>query len=223
MTTIRRATIEDLIEMQNTNLLCLPENYTLKYYLYHGVCFPHCLHVAETDTGKIVGYVLAKIDDDEGGKELGGHITSISILRSYRRLGIATKLMRAALESMQKVYDADAVSLNVRVSNRAALGLYEDVLGFTRAKVEQEYYADGENAFEMKKYFKPEKMPENFLKKLGAGKDKGAEEKKGETTAESDTKAGGAEEEKAGEGEEKEEEEEKGDAKKKKRKRKKRH
>ena len=43
------------------------------------------------------------------------------------------------------------VSLHVRVSNRAALNLYEKTLQFTKTEVEAKYYADGEDAFAMKK------------------------------------------------------------------------
>lgn len=59
-----------------------------------------------------------------------GQITSISVLRTYRRLGIATKLMHAAEDALKEVYDAAYVSLNVRVTNRAAISLYKDVLDF---------------------------------------------------------------------------------------------
>ena len=38
MVCIRPATIEDLAAMQQCNLMCLPENYQMKYYLYHGAC-----------------------------------------------------------------------------------------------------------------------------------------------------------------------------------------
>jgi ribosomal protein S18 acetylase RimI-like enzyme len=38
---------------------------------------------------------MAKIEEDENNIELvHGHITSISVLRTHRRLGIANKLMR---------------------------------------------------------------------------------------------------------------------------------
>ena len=49
-------------------------------------------------SGKVVGYVLAKMEDEDekNNKIPHGHITSISVLRDYRKLGIATKLMRAA-------------------------------------------------------------------------------------------------------------------------------
>ena len=61
--------------------------------------------------------------------KIHGHITSLSVLRSYRKLGLATKLMRCTLAAMQEVYDAEFVSLHVRVSNRAAFTLYHTVLG----------------------------------------------------------------------------------------------
>lgn len=31
---------EDLMNMQHCNLLCLPENYQMKYYFYHGLSWP---------------------------------------------------------------------------------------------------------------------------------------------------------------------------------------
>ena len=161
MVGIRRATLEDLIYMQQTNLMCLPENYQLKYYLYHGLSWPHLLHVAETDEGRIVGYVLAKMDEENESKSkkqpqfLGGHITSISVHRDYRKLGIAKRLMEIWLSEMQEIYDADYVSLNVRVSNVGALGLYTS-MNFKVIQEEINYYADDENAYEMRKYFKPD-------------------------------------------------------------------
>jgi len=57
---------------------------------------------------------------------------------------------------MKEVYSAHHCSLNVRVTNVGALGLYRDLLGFMVDKEDIEYYADGENAYEMIKYFNPE-------------------------------------------------------------------
>jgi len=87
--------------MQHCNLHNLPENYTFRYYLYHVLSWPHLLFVAEAEKGKIVGYVMAKLEeDDEDHKKkknagVESHITSLSVLRTHRKLGIATKLMRA--------------------------------------------------------------------------------------------------------------------------------
>ena len=164
MVSIRRATVEDLLKMQQTNLLCLPENYQFKYYIYHYLSWPSLLHVAEDHNGKIVGYVLAKLEDEDIKQgEIQGHITSISVLRTYRRLGVASKLMNHALNMMQEYFDADYVSLHVRVSNRPALHLYHNNLGFDIRGIEKGYYADKEDAYKMRKYFKKEKKDKNEI------------------------------------------------------------
>ena len=162
MVSIRRATVEDLLKMQQTNLLCLPENYQFKYYIYHYLSWPALLHVAEDHNGKIVGYVLAKLEDEDVKPgEVQGHITSISVLRTYRRLGVASKLMSHAINMMQEYFDADFVSLHVRVSNRPALHLYHKNLGFDVRGIEKEYYGDKEDAYKMRKYFKKDKKPKD--------------------------------------------------------------
>ena len=158
MVSIRRATVEDLLKMQQTNLLCLPENYQFKYYIYHYLSWPSLLHVAEDHNKKIVGYVLAKLEDEDvKPNEIQGHITSLSVLRTYRRLGVASKLMNHAINMLQEYFDADFVSLNVRVSNRPALNLYHKNLGFEVIGIDKEYYMDREDAYKMRKYFKKEK------------------------------------------------------------------
>ena len=162
MVSIRRATVDDLLKMQQTNLLCLPENYQFKYYIYHYLSWPSLLHVAEDHNGKIVGYVLAKLEDEDVKPgEVQGHITTISVLRTYRRLGVASKLMSHAINMMQEYFDADFVSLHVRVSNRPALHLYHNNLGFEVRGIEKEYYLDKEDAYKMRKYFKKDKKDKN--------------------------------------------------------------
>lgn len=66
-----------------------------------------------------------------------GHITSLSVMRSWRKLGIAGKLMRQARNrkfnverAMKDNFDAQYISLHVRKSNRAALALYQSNLQF---------------------------------------------------------------------------------------------
>ncbi|KAF3989693.1 hypothetical protein FT663_02519 [Candidozyma haemuli var. vulneris] len=193
---IRRATIEDVQAMQNANLLNLPENYQLKYYMYHILSWPQASFVATThdtidteedengevlaeepvedidsedpkgDTSyirkgeKIVGYVLGKMEDDPEAEDKTphGHITSLAVMRTYRRMGLAEKLMRQSLYAMYEVFKAQYVSLHVRKSNRAALHLYRDSLSFEMTNIEKSYYQDGEDAYAMRKDLKLEEM-----------------------------------------------------------------
>lgn len=145
-----------LPSIQQCNLTNLPENYFLKYYMYHALTWPQLSFVAivrgskPSQYPKVVGYVLAKMEEDPPDGVQHGHITSLSVMRTHRRLGIAEKLMRNSQRAMAEVFNASYVSLHVRMSNQAALHLYRDTLGFDVEKVESKYYADGEDAYAMK-------------------------------------------------------------------------
>jgi len=149
MVSIRDANVEDLLAMTSTNVLCLPENYNPRYWLYHLVGWPHISKIAEDRFGRCVGYVLAKIDDETNDEKIHGHITSLAVARTYRKQGLAGRLMRASMRSMREVYTALYCSLHVRESNRAARTLYERSLKFERHKLEVGYYGDGEDGWEM--------------------------------------------------------------------------
>lgn len=70
-----------------------------------------------------------------------GLIGSLSVLRTYRRLGIAASLieqsgssvqvplLNLAVRAMKECYNAEKVELHVRETNRVALRLYR-TLGF---------------------------------------------------------------------------------------------
>ncbi|XP_012502641.1 PREDICTED: N-alpha-acetyltransferase 11 [Propithecus coquereli] len=160
---IRSARPEDLMNMQHCNLLCLPENYQMKYYFYHGLSWPQLSYIAEDEERKIVGYVLAKMEEDPDDVP-HGHVTSLAVKRSHRRLGLAQKLMDQACRAMIENFGAKYVSLHVRKSNRAALHLYADTLNFRVSEVEPRYYADGEDAYAMKRDLSP--MAEELRRKL---------------------------------------------------------
>ena len=51
------------------------------------------------DPPKIVGYVLAKMEEEPTDGVQHGHITSLSVMRTHRRLGLAEKLMRQSRKS----------------------------------------------------------------------------------------------------------------------------
>ena len=121
----------------------------MKYYFYHLLSWPQLLWVSEDFDGRIVGYVLAKMEEDES-KPPHGHITSLSVLRTHRKRGIATALMRRSQIEMEQVFGAKFVSLHVRKSNRAAFHLYAETLKYEINDIERGYYADGEDAYDMR-------------------------------------------------------------------------
>jgi len=105
---IRLLRASDIPLIQHANIENLPENYFLKYYLYHALSWPQLSFVAVDvsrppktpyDYPKIVGYVLAKMEEEPTDGVQHGHITSLSVMRTHRRLGIAEKLMRQSRTS----------------------------------------------------------------------------------------------------------------------------
>merc|ERR1712190_257778 len=118
---------------------------------YHILSWPQLPHVAQEYSGKIVGYVLAKMEEDTD--EPHGHITSLAVARTHRKMGIASKLMRASIAAMEECFKAEFVSLHVRYTNRAAFSLYSQTLGFEIHDIEKGYYADKEDAYDMRKMF----------------------------------------------------------------------
>jgi len=70
---------------------------------------------------------------------------------TFSRLGIAQKLMDQSSRAMIESFNAKYVSLHVRKSNRAALNLYSNTLKFKISEIEPKYYADGEDAYAMRR------------------------------------------------------------------------
>jgi len=112
---------------------------------------------------RIVGYVLGKVDppttvtDSDKDRipfqyeQVYGHVTSLAILDSYRRRGLAWHLMNQLHTHLRDQHHVQAVGLHVRVSNDAARKLYQQQLGYTIQDVIPMYYQDGEDAYLMRK------------------------------------------------------------------------
>jgi len=68
-------------------------------------------------------------------------------------------LMNQAQRAMAETFDSEYVSLHVRKGNRAALKLYKDTLHFKIHDIEEKYYADDEDAYDMRKELKEKSNP----------------------------------------------------------------
>jgi len=133
------------------NRSCLPEHYNRAFYNILYYRFPKTFIVASaSDT--VVGYIMCRIE--LGLSEMRrfnlikkGHVVSLAVLPEYRGKGLGKGLASNALKGMLG-YGAKESYLEVRVSNRAAVSLYEK-LGFSVVKAKKNYYKDGEDAFVM--------------------------------------------------------------------------
>jgi ribosomal-protein-alanine N-acetyltransferase len=77
-----------------------------------------------------------------------GHIVSIAVLEGHRNKGLGRALMSHALVGLYDVYGCSESYLEVRVTNKPAISLYEK-LGYSIIKILHHYYLDGEDAFLM--------------------------------------------------------------------------
>ena len=134
------------------NTACLPENYSSFFYRDLYQKYPETFLVAEVD-GEAQGYIMCRVE--KGWSKLGMltparlcHVVSVAVMDGYRRRGLGRALVVEAMRRGRDVYGAGEGYLEVRVSNVAAIGLY-DVLGFRKVKRNYGYYMDGEDAWVM--------------------------------------------------------------------------
>jgi [ribosomal protein S18]-alanine N-acetyltransferase len=93
-----------------------------------------CLGAVEAEKDELVGYLIISRYVD------AWHVMNIAVAPEYRRRGIARSLM----ERLFEVTARDArrgYTLEVRVSNEAAIRLYEE-LGFKTRGIRRGYYTD---------------------------------------------------------------------------------
>lgn len=136
----------------------------MRYWAYSFITWQEVSYLAEDSSGRVVGYVLSSIEPDEEYPWLQvGHVNSLSVLRTYRRLGLAKRLMMLSKKAMMESYNIEYIQLHVRKSNRAAFSLYSEKLGFKIHRKEVGYYCDGEDAYSMRIVLKPR----SFTHRLG--------------------------------------------------------
>ena len=93
-----------------------------------------CLGAIDAESSRLVGYLIISRYVD------AWHVMNLAVAEGHRRRGIATRLM-------ERLFDLTAgdgrrgYTLEVRISNEAAIKLYES-LGFKARGVRRGYYTD---------------------------------------------------------------------------------
>ncbi|XP_015594022.1 N-alpha-acetyltransferase 20 isoform X1 [Cephus cinctus] len=170
MSILRPFTCNDLFRFNNVNLDPLTETYGLSFYMQYLAHWPEYFQVAESPNGEIMGYSTSVIiiiiiiirksilymflvmGKAEGhGENWHGHVTALTVSNDYRRLGLAATLMRY-LEEVSEKKQAYFVDLFVRVSNKVAIKMYQQ-LGYIVYRTVLEYYSGDpdEDAYDMRK------------------------------------------------------------------------
>jgi ribosomal-protein-alanine N-acetyltransferase len=101
--------------------------------------------VAIDEQGAVAGYAMMWHVVNEG------HINNIAVSEAHRRMGVGSLLMDKLFEEARRL-EMIGLTLEVRVGNRAAMGLYNKY-GFKVEGLRKNYYTDTkEDAAIMWKY-----------------------------------------------------------------------
>jgi ribosomal protein S18 acetylase RimI-like enzyme len=110
----------------------------------------NAVQAVHPETSALIGVIINKLEPHQSPRSpstLRGYIAMLAVSSSYRNQGIATTLVRRAIDAMI-ARDADEVVLETEVSNTAAMKLYER-LGFLRSKKLHRYYLNGNTAYRL--------------------------------------------------------------------------
>jgi len=138
---IRKARLGDLDRISLCENTCFESPWSFAMLYEDIVENPNTVYLVVELDGKVIGYGGMWIVLDEA------HITNVCILPEYRGRGYAKMLMKR-LASEGNMRGAESMSLEVRVSNKAALKLYRSC-GFKIQGLRKKYYQNNEDAYIM--------------------------------------------------------------------------
>ncbi|WWD19998.1 hypothetical protein CI109_104471 [Kwoniella shandongensis] len=119
--------------------------YTFRYFI---IDWPHLAFLVfpNPHTPTPIATIVCK-QDSHRGKTNRGYIAMLSVDRTWRRKGIASRLVQLAISEMAK-RGAHEVVLETEYDNAPSLSLY-DRLGFLREKRLHRFYSNGKDAFRL--------------------------------------------------------------------------
>jgi [ribosomal protein S18]-alanine N-acetyltransferase len=138
-TTVRRLAYSDLPAVLSIERRSFPSPWSLAMFVLE-LSKPSGICLAAMDGRRLLGYLVCSRYDQVW------HLMNVAVAPEHRRRGIARRLIAQLLEDGG---GGLPFTLEVRVSNRGAIAMYEG-LGFRSAGVRPRYYRDnGEDALIM--------------------------------------------------------------------------
>lgn len=141
--TIEPADWRDYTQLHYLEKACFkPEDLWPFWDLIGALTLPGLVRLKATHDGRMLGF----IGGEREPAKRRGWITTLAVLPDFRRQGIA----RGLLAEGEKFLNAPVIRLSVRLSNLAAVRLYESA-GYQVADRWPRYYAGGEDALVFEK------------------------------------------------------------------------
>ncbi len=131
---VRLAYKEDLRAMHRVELACFNAPWSYDAFAENFYSPFSIYALAEDDNGDVIGFGGMQVIFEEA------HIMNIAVMSQSRRSGVGTRVLELMIgEAKQR--GAEIMFLEVRVSNLAAIKLYEK-FGFMPIGVRKNYYSD---------------------------------------------------------------------------------
>ncbi|NLC97204.1 MAG: ribosomal protein S18-alanine N-acetyltransferase [Erysipelotrichaceae bacterium] len=141
---IREMELNDLSEVFEIEKSIFSSYWSISDYRYELIENPYSKYYILEENNRVIGYVGYWITFDIA------QITTIGILKEYQGKGYSNNLMKKVIEDVNKS-KCENISLEVRVSNKTAISLYEKY-GFQIVNIRKSYYSDNhEDAYLMVK------------------------------------------------------------------------
>jgi ribosomal-protein-alanine N-acetyltransferase len=139
---IEPATWRDLNALRYLERVCFPKDAWPLWDLVGVLTLPNIVRLRAVVDDQMVGFIAG----DVRPLEKLAWIATIAVLPEYRGRGIGRTLLQACEQRL----NVPRVRLNVRISNLAAIQLYQ-TSGYQRAGIWPNYYQDAEDALIMEK------------------------------------------------------------------------
>ncbi|KAM7221481.1 Acyl-CoA N-acyltransferase [Rhypophila decipiens] len=128
----------------------LSEPYSIYVYRYFLYQWGHlCFMALHPEDSSLVGVIICKLEPhaSHSPPTLRGYIAMLAVSAAYRGHGVATALVKKAIDAMAQ-RNADEIVLETEEINVPAMRLYER-LGFLRSKKLHRYYLNGNSAYRL--------------------------------------------------------------------------
>jgi len=136
------ASILDLTALLRLERACFDRDAWSLFDLIAVLSWPNVIRFKAVEDGQMIGFVAGETRLSQGA----AWIATIGVDPRFQRRGIGSALLRACEERIAP----SRLKLTVRVSNHAALSLYERE-GYRTVDIWKGYYNDGEDALLMEK------------------------------------------------------------------------
>lgn len=139
---IQSASLRDLSALRRLEQVCFEKDAWPLLDLMAVLTWPDVIKLKAVENGEMIGFAAC----DPRPSEDAGWIATLGVDPRYQRRGIGRALLRAC-EAKSRL---PRMKLTVRLSNEAAISLYEKE-GYRSVDIWKRYYNDGEDGLVMEK------------------------------------------------------------------------